>query len=223
MQDEHVHTQKVLALGSLCIPLGACITAIVCSTTLWKMDMDAADAQVHATAVAMQGKVRAVPSHAWCHSAAAGLSVRPICLLLFAVDIGIFAPVQQIHDYLSLDMCLGTCSLCTGTCEMLDPQQHCSHSCKDLLDLLNSRTNLQGLDPYNARHHRIQKRLSKDVIYSGYLFFLDACRIALSKHSFLRCPSSGVISCEVQALQPLWSCVVGHCTFWPRCSLLMLS
>lgn len=64
MQDEHVHIQKVLALGCLCIPLGACITAIVCSTTLWKMDMEAADAQVHATAVAMQGKVRAVRSHA---------------------------------------------------------------------------------------------------------------------------------------------------------------
>ncbi|DBB08106.1 TPA: hypothetical protein ACH3X3_008301 [Trebouxia sp. C0006] len=54
-QDERVHTQKVLALGCLCIPLGACITASVCSTTLWRMDMKDPDAQVHATAVAMQG------------------------------------------------------------------------------------------------------------------------------------------------------------------------
>ncbi|DBB05489.1 hypothetical protein WJX77_003678 [Trebouxia sp. C0004] len=54
-KDEHVHPQKVLALGCLCIPLGACITAIVCSTTLWRMDVKAPDAQVHATAVAMQG------------------------------------------------------------------------------------------------------------------------------------------------------------------------
>lgn len=57
MQDERVHPQKVLALGCLCIPLGACITAIVCSTTLWRMNMKEPDAQFHATAVAMQGKV----------------------------------------------------------------------------------------------------------------------------------------------------------------------
>ena len=62
LQDDSIHTEKVLALASLCIPLGACITAVVCSTTLWSMEMKAADAHVHAAAVVMQGKVCLLPS-----------------------------------------------------------------------------------------------------------------------------------------------------------------
>ena len=57
MQDDAVNTAKVLALGSLCIPLGACVTVAVCSATLWSMNMDAKDAQLQVTAVVMQGKV----------------------------------------------------------------------------------------------------------------------------------------------------------------------
>lgn len=56
-QDETVHTAKVLALASLCIPLGACVTAAVCSATLWSMEKDAKEAQLQGTAVVMQGKV----------------------------------------------------------------------------------------------------------------------------------------------------------------------
>ena len=61
-QDETVHTAKVLALASLCIPLGACVTAAVCSAILWSMDMAEKEAQLQGTAVVMQGKVR----QQWC-------------------------------------------------------------------------------------------------------------------------------------------------------------
>lgn len=57
-QDETVHTAKVLALASLCIPLGASVTAAVCSATLWSMNIDNKEAQLQGTAVMMQGKVR---------------------------------------------------------------------------------------------------------------------------------------------------------------------
>lgn len=57
-QDETVHTAKVLALASLCIPLGACVTAAVCSATLWNVSLDNKQAQLQGTAVVMQGKVR---------------------------------------------------------------------------------------------------------------------------------------------------------------------
>lgn len=58
LQDETVHTTKVLALASLCIPLGACITSAVCTAMLWSISMDDKQAQVQRTAVVMQGKVR---------------------------------------------------------------------------------------------------------------------------------------------------------------------
>lgn len=58
LQDETVHTSKVLALASLCIPLGACVTGAVCTATLWSTSTDDKEAQVQGTAVVMQGKVR---------------------------------------------------------------------------------------------------------------------------------------------------------------------
>lgn len=58
LQDETVHTPKVLALASLCIPLGACVTAAVCTATLWSTSTDDKEAHIQGTAVVMQGKVR---------------------------------------------------------------------------------------------------------------------------------------------------------------------
>ena len=57
VQDESVHIQKVLALASLCIPLGACITLAACLATLWRSNLEEADANAHVMAVVMQGKV----------------------------------------------------------------------------------------------------------------------------------------------------------------------
>ncbi|KAL3161254.1 hypothetical protein ABBQ38_009618 [Trebouxia sp. C0009 RCD-2024] len=54
-KDETVHTSKVLALASLCIPLGACVTGAVCTATLWSTSTDDKEAQVQGTAVVMQG------------------------------------------------------------------------------------------------------------------------------------------------------------------------
>ena len=57
VQDESIDIRKVLALASLCIPLGACITLAACLATLWRSNLEEADANVHVTAVVMQGKV----------------------------------------------------------------------------------------------------------------------------------------------------------------------
>lgn len=55
--DGAISTRKTLALGSLCIPFGACITLAVCWITLWGLKQGVEHDAVHAAAVVMQGKV----------------------------------------------------------------------------------------------------------------------------------------------------------------------
>ena len=55
--DGAISTGKTLALGSLCIPFGACITLVVCSITLWSLKQGVEHDAVRAAAVVMQGKV----------------------------------------------------------------------------------------------------------------------------------------------------------------------